>query len=331
MGRKGKRSSRMWDLCRCRRRAKRWQADRSQNSEFRTQNREHMSRAAGGFIWGLSSIKRGVARVLDRSEPVIEWIIRLCGWSAIIFVVAIFLFVFKEGAPALTQIDLKEFLTSANWRPTSVVREQYGILALMVGTLSVTVLAMLIAVPFGLLAAIPSVVWGFIGYMVIGPVIIKVTGAPVGVNVLNGGIILALMSVPVIVSVSEDALRAVPDSFREAAQALGAHRWETVRRVLFPAARNGLLAACLLGMGRAIGETMAVLLATGHNLRIPHALTDPVRTITATIAAEMGETVNGGPHYRMLFVLGIVLFIITCGINVASDLIVKGVKKANQA
>jgi len=139
------------------------------------------------------------------------------------------------------------------------------------------------------------------------------------------------MSVPVIVSLSEDALRAVPDSFREAALALGANRWEMVRRVLFPAARNGLLAACLLGMGRAVGETMAVLLATGHNLRIPHALTDPVRTMTATIAAEMGETVNGGDHYRMLFILGIVLFMITCGINVASDLIVKGVKKANKA
>jgi ABC-type phosphate transport system permease subunit len=157
------------------------------------------------------------------------------------------------------------------------------------------------------------------------------TGAAQGTNLLTGGIILGLMSVPVIVSLSEDALRAVPDSFREAALALGANPWETVRRVLFPAARNGLLAACLLGMGRAIGETMAVLLATGHNLRIPHSLTDPVRTMTATIAAEMGETAHGGEHYRVLFILGIVLFVITCSINVASDLIIKGVKKANKA
>jgi phosphate transport system permease protein len=156
-------------------------------------------------------------------------------------------------------------------------------------------------------------------------------GTAQGTNLLTGGIILGLMSVPVIVSLSEDALRAVPDSFREAALALGANPWETVRRVLFPAARNGLLAACLLGMGRAVGETMAVLLATGHNLRIPHSLTDPVRTMTATIAAEMGETVQGGEHYRVLFILGIVLFVITCGINVASDLIIKGVKKANKA
>ena len=139
------------------------------------------------------------------------------------------------------------------------------------------------------------------------------------------------MSVPVIVSLSEDALRAVPDRFREAALALGANPWETVRRVLFPAARNGLLAACMLGMGRAVGETMAVLLATGHSNRIPLALTDPVRTMTATIAAEMGEAVHGDAHYRVLFILGIVLFVITCSINVAADLIIKGVKKANQA
>jgi phosphate transport system permease protein len=204
-----------------------------------------------------------------------------------------------------------------------------------------------------LLAAIPSIVWGFIGLMVLGPIVSQIfsaepdtwwshvmvmfhlasyeTGATQGTNLLTGGLILALMSVPVIVSLSEDALRAVPDSFREAALALGANPWETVRRVLFPAARNGLLAACMLGMGRAVGETMAVLLATGHSNRIPLALTDPVRTMTATIAAEMGETVHGDDHYRVLFILGIVLFVITCGINVASDLIVKGVKKANKA
>jgi phosphate transport system permease protein len=157
------------------------------------------------------------------------------------------------------------------------------------------------------------------------------SGAAQGTNLLNAGIILALMSVPLIVSLSEDALRAVPDSFREAAIALGANPWEMVRRVLFPAARNGLLAACMLGMGRAVGETMAVLMATGNSNRIPEALTDPVRTMTATIAAEMGETVHGDAHYCVLFILGIVLFVITGGINVASDLIVKGVKKANKA
>jgi phosphate transport system permease protein len=177
-----------------------------------------------------------------------------------------------------------------------------------------------------LLAAIPSVVWGFIGYMVLGPIIIWLTGAPVGINILNGGIILALMSVPIIVSVSEDSLRAVPDSYREAATALGASRWEIVYRVLFPAAKNGLLAAVLLGVGRAIGETMAVLMATGHAVQIPHSLLDPVRTLTATIAAELGETVAGEDHYRVLFVIGIVLFVVALVVNLTADLVVKGIR-----
>ncbi|HEV8379844.1 MAG TPA: phosphate ABC transporter permease subunit PstC [Tepidisphaeraceae bacterium] len=309
-----------------------------------------MSRAASGLFWGVSSIKRGFARALDRAEPVIEWIIRVCGWSAIIFVVAIFVFVLVEALPVFSKLDWWEFFTSPNWRPTSVVREQYGILALMAGTLSVTLLAMLLAVPIGLgaavyvsefssprvketlkvvielLAAIPSVVWGFIGYMVVGPIIIKLTGAPVGVNVLNGGIIIGLMSVPVIVSVGEDALRAVPDSYREAAQALGANKWEMVYRVLFPAAKSGLLAAVLLGVGRSIGETMAVLMCTGHAVQMPTSVLDPVRTLTATIAAELGEAVRGDTHYRVLFLIGIVLFAFAFVVNLTADLIVKGIK-----
>ena len=177
-----------------------------------------------------------------------------------------------------------------------------------------------------LLAAIPSIVWGFIGYMVLGPVLIELTGAPVGINLLNGGIILALMSVPVIVSVGEDALKAVPDSYREAALSLGASRWEIVYRVLFPAAKNGLLAAVLLGVGRAIGETMAVLMATGHAVQIPHSLLDPIRTLTATIAAELGDVVAGGTHYRVLFVIGLVLFAVTFVVNLTADLVVKGIR-----
>lgn len=296
------------------------------------------------------AISAAGGRLLDKAEPVIEWLIRICGWSAIVFVIAIFVFVFAEAAPVLAHLDVGEFFTSQNWRPTSQVREQYGILALIVGTLSVTLLAMLLAVPIGLgaavyisefsggktketlkitielLAAIPSVVWGFIGYTVLGPVIIKTTGAGVGVNVLNGGIILALMSVPVIVSVSEDALRAVPDSFREAAIAMGASRWEIVYKVLFPAARNGLLAAVLLGVGRSIGETMAVLMATGHSVQIPHSVLDPVRTLTATIAAELGEAVRGDHHYRVLFLIGVVLFAFAFVVNLTADLVIKGIR-----
>jgi len=290
------------------------------------------------------------------TEWLIECMIRICGWSAILFVFAIFYFVFREAAPFLWGgLDLVEFFTSPNWRPASDVRPQYGTLALLVGSLAVTGLAMLLAVPFGLgaaiyvsefcsgklkevlkvvielLSAVPSVVWGFIGYLVLGPIIMNLTGAAVGVNLLNGGIILALMSVPIIVSVGEDSLKAVPDSYREAAVSLGASRWEIVYRVLFPAAKNGLLAAVLLGVGRAIGETMAVLMVTGHAVQIPHSLVDPIRTLTATIAAKLGETVEGNDHYRVLFVIGVVLFAVTFVVNLAADLVVKGIRSEKQS
>jgi phosphate transport system permease protein len=177
-----------------------------------------------------------------------------------------------------------------------------------------------------LLAAIPSVVWGFIGLTIMNSLIIAFFNAPLGLNVLNGGIILALMSVPIIVSIAEDSLKAVPDSYREAALALGTTRWQMIYRVLLPAARNGLLAAVLLGVGRAVGETMAVLMATGHSIRIPTSVLDPVRTLTATIAAELGEAPVHSEHYQVLFIIGILLFTITFAVNLIADLVVKGIK-----
>ena len=275
--------------------------------------------------------------------------IRLCGWSAIALVIAIFYFVMREAAPVLLgRIDLVAFFSSGDWRPDSAIVPQYGVLALLAGTAAVTMLAMAIAIPCGigaavfisefcrpraretlkilieLLAAIPSIVWGFVGYIVLSPLLIRLTGAPIGVNVLNGALILALMSVPVITSMGEDALKSVPDCYREAGLALGASRWQLVYRVLLPGARNGLFAAVLLGIGRAVGETMAVLMATGHSVRIPHSLFDPVRTLTATIAAELGESVAGGTHYRVLFLIGALLMAISLVINVAADLLVRG-------
>ena len=178
-----------------------------------------------------------------------------------------------------------------------------------------------------LLAAIPSVVWGFIGLVIINPVIIEVFDAPIGLNVLNGGLILGLMSVPIVVSIGEDALKAVPDSYREASLALGATRLQTVHKVLLPAARSGLLAATLLGVGRAIGETMAVLMATGHAVQMPGSALDSVRTLTATIAAELGETARGSDHYQSLFAIGVLLFGLTFIINLTADLLVHGVKR----
>jgi phosphate transport system permease protein len=285
-------------------------------------------------------------------EKLLETLIRFCGISAIIFVLAIFFFVFKEAAPVLftAKFNIFQFLGSIEWYPTSVANVRYGTFALTVGSFSVTILAMCIALPFGLgaaifiaefctprlkeslkiiielLAAIPSVVWGFIGLTVMSKVIVTVTGAAVGVNLLNGAVILALMSIPIIVSIGEDALKAVPDSYREAAMAQGATRWQIVYRVLLPAAKNGLLAAVLLGVGRAVGETMAVLMATGHAVQIPYSLVDPIRTLTANIAAELGEAPAGSPHYRVLFLTGVLLFAITFVVNLTADLVIRGVK-----
>ena len=285
-------------------------------------------------------------------EMLIGIIIHVCGFSAVIFVFGIFFFVFKEGAPMLFGgLDYHEFFTSKEWYPNSDFNTRYGAWALIAGTLSVTMLAMLIAVPLGLgaaiyvsefstgrtkealkiviemLAAIPSVVWGFVGLVILNPLIIDLFNAPVGLNVLNGAILLALMSVPIIVSIGEDALNAVPDSFREAAEAMGATKWQVTYRVLVPAAKNGLLAATLLGIGRAIGETMAVLMATGHAVTVPHSPLDSVRTLTATIAAELGETAQGSDHYQVLFVIGTLLFVLTFIVNITADLVVRGIRK----
>jgi phosphate transport system permease protein len=288
-------------------------------------------------------------------ERLLETAIRIAGVSAVVFVLAIFFFIFREAAPVLWSgnFSLGQFLFSQEWYPTSAVDIRYGTLALTAGTFSVTALAIVIAVPFGLgaaifvsefcgprlretlkiiielLAAIPSVVWGFIGLTVMSRLLVEVTGAPVGVNLLNGGIILALMSVPIIVSIGEDALKAVPDSYREAALALGATRWQTVYRVLLPAAKTGLLAAVLLGVGRAVGETMAVLMATGHAVHIPGGLFDSVRTLTANIAAELGEAPAGSDHYRVLFLTGVLLFSITFVVNLAADLAIRGIRGRN--
>ena len=220
----------------------------------------------------------------------------------------------------------------------------------MAGTASVTGLAMLVAIPFSLgasiyiaefatgrkreflkvlvelLAAIPSVVWGFIGLSIMNPLIIELFNVPVGLNVLNAGVILGLMAAPIMTSIAEDALKAVPDRYREAAEALGATRWQVIFKTVLPAAKNGLLGAVLLGVGRGFGETMAVLMATGHAINIPGSIFDSVRALTATIAAELGETAVGDPHYQALFTIGIFLFLITFLINLTADLVVRGVR-----
>ena len=291
-------------------------------------------------------------------EGLIEWIIRICGISAVIFVFAIFIFVFWEGKGLLfsENFSVWELLTSEKWDPTHEPAS-FGAARIILGTFSVAILAMTIAVPFSLggaifisefcgtqlkeilkvvielLAAIPSVVWGFIGLTIMS-ILIRDLGSTTGLSILNGAIILALMSMPIILSISEDALNAVPDSYREAAIGLGVTRWQMVYRVLLPGAKKGLLAAVLLGMGRVVGETMAVLMATGHALNNPfdttfpffHALTE-VKTLTATIASEMGEVERGGDHWQVLFLIGVLLFTITFIVNMTAHFVVHGVKR----
>lgn len=285
-------------------------------------------------------------------EKIVEFIIKAGGYSSIVLIAAILFFILKESFPFLVgRFEFTEFFGSTSWNPASVNKITYGIVALIAGTLAVTCLSMLIAVPLGLacafyisefcspkmreiykiliefLAAIPSVVWGFVAIMMINPLIINVFKVPIGLNVLNASIILALMSLPLIVSVGEDALRAVPETYREAAEAMGATKWEVATRVLLPAAKNGLMAAALLGVGRALGETMAVLMATGHSIQIPQSLFDPARTLTATIAAELGESPKGGEHYQALFAIGLVLFILSFVVNLTADYLIRGRKK----
>jgi phosphate transport system permease protein len=296
-------------------------------------------------------------RVGDRIDAAWIWdrvaraAIFIGGISAILFVLAIFVFVAQQGLGfALFELDLAQFFTSPAWRPTSEPEPQFGALALIAGTASVTGFAMLVAVPFSLgaaiyigefakgrkreilkvlvelLAAIPSVVWGFIGLTIMNPLIIEVFHVPVGLTILNAGVILGLMAAPIMTTLAEDALKAVPDGYREAAEALGATRWQVIRQVVLPSAKKGLVAAILLGVGRGFGETMAVLMASGHAINLPTSPFDSVRALTATIASELGETARGSEHYKVLFTLGILLFMVTFVINLLADILVRGRK-----
>jgi len=276
-------------------------------------------------------------------DSVIETIIFICGILAIVFVVLIFGFLLKEGFAFLKDFGIARFITGKFWYPTSTP-PQFGILSLIVGSALVTLGACIIAVPLGimaalyiseiapkgvrdilksiveLMAAIPSVVIGFVGMVTIVPAVRIMFDLPTGLTAFTGSIMLAFMAMPTIVTISEDAIRSVPWAYKEGALALGATRWQTIRRIVLKAAMPGIIAAVMLGMGRVIGETMAVMMITGNAAQIPHSIFEPVRTMTATIAAEMGETVRGGMHYRALFTIGLVLFVITFIINFMADL-----------
>ncbi len=276
-------------------------------------------------------------------EGFVEALIKISGLSCILIVSLIFIFLLKEGIQLFQTQNAFHFLSGQRWYPISEPPE-LGILPLILGSILVTIGAAAISIPLGIsaalyiaevappnlkeilksgveiLAAIPSVVLGFIGLATIVPWTKAVFNLPTGLTAISGSIILAFMAMPTIVSIAEDALHSVPKAFKEGAYALGATKWQTIYRVVLPAAAPGIVAAVMLGIGRVVGETMAVMMITGNAASMPKGLLAPVRTLTATIAAEMGETVQGSEHYFALFAIGIVLFLITFVINMTADM-----------
>jgi phosphate transport system permease protein len=274
-------------------------------------------------------------------EFIVESLIRVIGFSSIGFVVLIFLFLMREGLPLFFEVSPGNLL-GTRWYPTF---DLFGTIPLVLGSLLVTAVAILIALPLGVatavfvreiapswarevlkplievLAGIPSVVLGFFGMNLVAPLVREGLGAPTGLTAFTGALLLAYMALPTMISVAEDALDAVPKSYRDAGLAMGATRWQTIWRVVIPAARSGIVTAVMLGIGRAIGETMAVMLVTGNAARMPVTLDSlfrPVRTMTATIAAEMGEVAHGSTHYHALFGIGMILFLVTFAIHLAA-------------
>ena len=275
-------------------------------------------------------------------EYVIEKAILLSGIASVIFVILIFVFLLKEGLSLFGSENFFSFVFGRNWYPISDP-PQFGILPLILGSVFVTFGAIVIAVPLGiavavyvaevcplrfrdvlksgieLLAAIPSVVLGFLGIVTLAPLLKHLFNLPSGLTALAGSIMLAFMALPTIVSIIEDSIVSVPRNYKEGSLALGATHWQTIYRVILPAASSGILGAVMLGIGRVIGETMAVLMITGNAAVMPTSLLQPVRTLTATIAAEMGETVGGSSHYFSLFAIGIILFAISFIVNLLAD------------
>lgn len=276
------------------------------------------------------------------NEFILTRLIKLSGYSAIIFVLMIFYFLLREGIPSIGQVSLSNLL-SIRWYP---IEDYFGLLPLIGGSILVTIGAAAFAIPIGVctavfiaeiaprwardllkplvevLGGIPSVVLGFLGILILAPELRQLLTLPTGLTALAGSILLGGVAIPTIVSVAEDALDSVPRSYRDAALALGATPWQTIWKVTLPAARSGVLTAIMLGIGRAIGETMAVMMVTGNAPVLPvrlNSFVSPIRTMTATIAAEMGEVAKDSTHYHVLFLIGLVLFLISLGINVAAS------------
>jgi phosphate transport system permease protein len=262
---------------------------------------------------------------------------------SVVILLAIFGMLVINGLHLFKDVSISDFLFSSNWNPGAYKHATYGVLSLLTSTLLVTFGALIIAVPLGigtaaylseiapsrlrevlkpiieLLAAIPSVTIGFIGIVMTGPIIARTFGLENGFNALNGSILLSIMALPTIITVAEEAIRAVPNSYKEASYALGGNKFTTLMRITLPSAFSGIIAAIMLGVGRAIGETMTVLMATGNAAAMPHGFFDSVKTMTATIAIELGEVAYGTTHYYSLFAVGSLLFIMSLFFNILAE------------
>ncbi len=277
---------------------------------------------------------------------IIKYFLQSCGSLSIIIVLLIFLFLFKEAFPFIGSPGIGELFHNI-WNPVSFQKEEFGLVPLITGSVLVTILATVIAIPFGIigavyisevasakereflkpfieiLAGIPSVVLGFFGLIVIAPFIKDLFGLNTGLTALTGAVLLAFMAIPTIMSISEDAIKSVPAAYKEASLALGASKLETIWKVVVPAALSGIVASVMLGMGRVVGETMTVMMVTGNAPVISMNPFTSVRTMTATIAAEMGEVTIGSDHYMALFWVGIVLMLMTFSLNLISYRVLK--------
>ncbi|MFA6412389.1 MAG: phosphate ABC transporter permease subunit PstC [Syntrophales bacterium] len=289
-----------------------------------------------------------------QKETIIKNVFFVLSLVSILILGLIVVFLFREGLPLFREISIRDFIFGMEWYPT-YSPPSYGIWPLIVGSLIVTVFSSLIAVPLGVLAAVyiseiahpaikevlkaiiellaglPSVVLGFFGMVIVAPWLQETFDLPTGLNIVNASVILAIMAVPTISSISEDALYAVPNEFKEASYALGATKFETIARIIVPAALSGISTAVILGMARAIGETMVVLMVAGGAAAIPESIFDSVRPMPASIAAEMGEAPFRSGHYHALFATGIVLFLMTLAFNLVADYISQKFKEVGSA
>ncbi len=283
---------------------------------------------------------------MNKKENIIKLIFAVLAFSSLLFLLGIIIVLFKESFPVLKNINIIDFVFGMNWYPTSDPAE-YGIFPLIAASFLVSFGAMLIAVPLGIgsalyinelasvrqkqllkpiieiLAGIPSIVYGFFGILVVAPFLQKIFNIPTGLCAFTASIVLGIMAIPTVTSLSEDALSFVPKSFKEASYALGANRWQTLIKVIIPAAMSGISTAVILGMSRIVGETMTVLMVSGGAAIMPRSIFDPVRPMTSTIAAEMGECAVGSQHYHALFAVGLILFLITLIFNIISEHISK--------